>query len=121
LKVGIVGSRRRLDRKAVEELVASLPLDTIIISGGCRGVDSWAAEAGRDRGLEVIEYFPELPTKNSPRWQYTKAYYNRNAQIAADSDILYAFVSKDRTGGTENTIKHAHKMNTPVHIIEADK
>ena len=33
MKVGIVGSRRRTDKKAVEKLVESLPEDTTIVSG----------------------------------------------------------------------------------------
>jgi predicted Rossmann fold nucleotide-binding protein DprA/Smf involved in DNA uptake len=49
--VAIVGARRRTDRETVDRLVASLPADTVIMSGGAVGPDSWAAEAACKRGL----------------------------------------------------------------------
>ena len=116
MKVGIVGSRRRTDKKAVEKLVESLPDYTTIVSGGCKGVDTWAVEAGRGRGLRIMEYLPYKPPEDSPKWEYTKAYHTRNKKIAQASDIIYAFVAEDRTGGTENTIKYAQELGTPVEI-----
>lgn len=116
MKVGIVGSRRWKNRKMVETLVNELPDDTVIISGGCRGVDTWAADAAHRRGLEVIEFLPDLP-KEGPRWKYTQAYHARNKQIAASADVVYAFVAPDRKGGTESTIKHARKLGTQVLVI----
>jgi hypothetical protein len=59
---------------------------------------------------------PDLPAKGSPRYEFTKAYHKRNKLIADSSDILHAFVSPERTGGTENTIKHAIKAGIPVVI-----
>jgi predicted Rossmann-fold nucleotide-binding protein len=101
----------------VETLVASLPEETIVISGGCRGVDSWAAEAARSRGMKVIEYLPDLPLNLSSHWEFTRAYHARNRQIAENSDVIYAFVAPDRKGGTENTIKHAKKLGIRVEVI----
>ena len=115
-RVGIVGSRRFLNKEMVELLVNELPDETIIVSGGCRGVDTWAANAARLRGLQVIEFLPNLP-KSAPRWAYTKAYHERNKKIAENSDVIYAFVANDRTGGTENTIKHAQKLGVRVEIF----
>jgi hypothetical protein len=117
LKIGIVGSRRWKNQDAVEELVNTLPLDCTIISGGCRGVDTWAVETAKERGIEVAEYLPDLPLSGSPPWEFTKAYYARNRQIAENIDILYAFVTEDRRGGTENTIKHAMKLGVRVEVI----
>ena len=117
VKVGIVGSRRWHNREMVEALVEEFPVDTTIVSGGCRGVDSWAAEAAARRGLGVIVHVPDLPSSGSPYWEFTKAYHARNLKIAEDSDIIYAFVAADRKGGTENTIKHAQKLGIPVEVI----
>jgi len=36
--IGIVGARKFKDRKAVEDLVVSLPKDSIIVTSGCDGV-----------------------------------------------------------------------------------
>ncbi len=117
MRVGIVGSRRWQNREMVEALVNDLPLDSVIVSGGCRGVDSWAASAAHSRGLEVVEHLPCLPAGGGPRWVYTQAYHARNLKIVEDSDIIYAFVAADRKGGTENTIKHAQKLGIPVEVI----
>jgi predicted Rossmann fold nucleotide-binding protein DprA/Smf involved in DNA uptake len=117
MNVGIVGSRRWKSRSAVESLVKTLPADTTVVSGGARGVDSWAAEFARKRGLKVVEFLPDLPSNGSPRWEYTKAYHARNRQIAEHSEVVYAFVAPDRKGGTENTIKYAKELGVPVNII----
>jgi 8-oxo-dGTP pyrophosphatase MutT (NUDIX family) len=116
-RIGIVGSRRWSDRAAVENLVYTLPLNSTIVSGGCRGVDTWAREAAEERGIQVVEYLPALPPAGSPPWEFTKAYHSRNRQIAENIDVLYAFVTEDRRGGTENTIKHAMKLDVRVEVI----
>lgn len=117
MKVAIIGSRTRQDKQNVVDLVNSLPEDAVVISGGCRGVDTWAAEAAKARGLMVCEYLPNLPAKGSARHEFTKAYYARNKLIAEAADVVYAFVSADRKGGTENTIGHAKKAGTKVIIL----
>ena len=120
MNVGIVGSRRWKSRAAVETLVNTLSPNTTVVSGGARGVDSWAAEYARKRGLKVIEFLPDLPSNGNPRWEYTKAYHARNRQIVEHSHVVYAFVAPDRKGGTENTIKHAEDLGVPVNIINED-
>ena len=120
MNVGIVGSRRWKDRSAIESLVNTLPPYATVVSGGARGVDTWAVEGARARGLLVKEFLPDLPSNGSLRWEHTQAYYARNRQIAEYSDVIYAFVAPDRKGGTENTIKHANDIGTPVNIINED-
>ena len=120
MNIGIVGSRRWKSKKAVESLVNTFPADTTVVSGGAKGVDSWAAECARKRGLKVIEFFPDYPSFGSSRWEYNQAYYTRNRQIAEHSEVVYTFVALDRKGGTENTIKHAKELGVPVNIINED-
>ena len=120
MNIGIVGSRRWKNRAAIESLVKTLPPNTTVVSGGARGVDSWAAEFARKRGLKVKEFLPDLPSNGNPRWEYTKAYHARNRQIVEYSHVVYAFVAPDRKGGTENTIKHAKELGVPVNIINED-
>lgn len=102
-------------------LVAALPADSVVVSGGCRGVDTWAAEAARAWGLEVVEHKPRFPaTPNGRKMEYgemVRAYYNRNLRIVQDADVVYAFVAPDRRGGTENTIKHAQRLGVKVVIL----
>jgi len=113
MKYGIVGSRSRQDRGSVISFIDTLtPADTVI-SGGCRGVDTWAEEAAKSRGIPVVSYHADL-TGCKNRWQITDAYYARNKQIAEACDILVAFVASDRKGGTENTIKYAKKLGKKI-------
>ena len=116
-KVGIVGSRRRQDYCNIWELVDTFSKDTIVVSGVCKGPDKWATDHAKLKGLKIVEYLPDLPKSGSPRYEFTKAYYARNKQIAEDVDVLYAFAAPDRKGGTENTIEYAKKFNKEVHIL----
>jgi predicted Rossmann fold nucleotide-binding protein DprA/Smf involved in DNA uptake len=116
-RVGIVGSRKWANRQAVEELIKHFPAGTVVVSGGARGVDTWAVSFAQECGLEAVVHLPELPSPSSPRWEFTKAYYARNRLIAENVDVLYAFVADDRKGGTENTIQHALKLGVRVEVI----
>jgi len=114
-KVAIVGSRRRVDKHSVIELVDSLKKSDVIVSGGCVGVDTWAEKRAVERGMKTLIFKPPI---NAAKGYYdiVKAYYARNKQIAEAADIVYAFVSKHRKGGTENTIKYAKQLGKTVII-----
>ena len=117
MKIGIVGSQRRTDKKSIEELVASLPDGTIIVSGGCKkGVDKWATQAGRERGFPIMEFLQYKPPEDYSSWARSKSGYSRNRKIVEASDIIYAFVADDRTGETENIIKCAQDLEVPVEL-----
>ena len=116
MKIGIVGSRKRDCEQEIRELVNSLAPDDIVVSGGCIGPDLWAEEAAKNRGILTLVFLPVLPAKNTPLYEFTKAYYARNQEIAQAVDVLHAFVSPDRRGGTEHTIKCAKKLNKTVFI-----
>jgi predicted Rossmann fold nucleotide-binding protein DprA/Smf involved in DNA uptake len=120
MKIGIVGSRRRTDYDSVIKLVSGLPKDTVVVSGGCDGPDKWAEKAAKDRGLQVIVFLPQWPKPFNPdltREEVVKVFYDRNRKIAEISEKVYAFVSPDRRGGTENTIKHCEELGVPVEIL----
>lgn len=114
MRVGIVGSRRRQCSEEVEALVGTLPADAVVVSGGCRGVDTWAVEAAKARGLQT-EVFSPQPKGPGYKWM-CRAYTERNKKIAESVDVLHAFPSADRKGGTEQTIRFAEKRGVPVII-----
>jgi predicted Rossmann fold nucleotide-binding protein DprA/Smf involved in DNA uptake len=116
MRYGIVGSRERSDRHSVESFVSGLSAGDTVISGGCRGVDTWAEECARGRGLEVIVLLPE-PTAGGGYYAKVREYHARNRRIAEACDVLVAFVSTARKGGTENTIAHARRAGKPVVIL----
>lgn len=115
LRIAIVGSRRRntlTDRKIVFQIVSSalaaFPEKIIVVvSGGAVGPDTFAREAAEHFGVGYREY----PIKRDPpitsRWEFVQRAFGRNRDIVIDSDIGFALVSKDRKGGTENTLEHA--------------
>lgn len=115
MKIGIVGSRRRQCEEAVRELVRNLPAGSTVVSGGCRGVDSWAEDEAVKVGLAVEIHRPQ---KEGTRYvDACRAYSERNRKIAESADILYAFVASDRKGGTEQTIRFARKAGAEVRIL----
>jgi len=115
MKIAIVGSRRYTNRAKVEKVVDELPQNTIIVSGGCRGVDTWAVERAKKRNLKTIVFLPKIPKKGT-RWEIVEAYYKRNARVCRESDKIIAFVAEDRRGGTENTLRTAKKLNKKIDI-----
>ena len=65
--VAIVGSRGYRDERAVREYVDSLPDDTVIVTGGARGVDNREASAAHGQGdIASDEDAPRRPGQLDP-------------------------------------------------------
>ena len=116
MRIGVIGSRKFKNLTSVQEFIKSLSHDSIIVSGGCSGPDTWAIEEASLIGLETLVFLPEKVLKGSPRYKFTESFYARNRLIVENSDIIHAFVSENRKGGTEYTIKYATKKGIPVII-----
>lgn len=113
MKLAIVGSRTYPDLDAVYNYVASLPDDTIIISGGARGVDRTAESAAREFGLQV-DIHPA-------QWgKYGKsAGYRRNADIVNACDELVAFWDGE-SKGTLHSIHTASDLGKRVTVYDVN-
>ena len=96
--VAVVGSRDYPRPEKVKEFVSKLPIDTIVVSGGARGVDSWAAEAAQEAGLEVEEYLPEWDKYGR------SAGFRRNKDIEENADRCIAFWD-GKSRGTRHTME----------------
>jgi predicted Rossmann fold nucleotide-binding protein DprA/Smf involved in DNA uptake len=117
MKIGIVGSRKRRDKEKVFALVDELSPDDVVVSGGCKGVDRWAEQRAKERGIKTIIYRPDL--KNVlHKGDMVERYYARNRKIVEECDILYAFVSPEgeEAGGAGYTVKYARKIGRKVVI-----
>jgi hypothetical protein len=89
-----------------------------IVSGACnRGGDLFAEKIAKDYGVPILLF----PARWSHKWNADigkfergvldkTAGFARNADIAGHSDVIIACVSKDRSGGTEDTIKKFDKI-----------
>ena len=110
MRVAIVGSRDygRLDQ--VRTYIDLLPEFTVILSGGARGVDQCAAEAARERGLEVQEYLPDWKSLGR------KAGVARNALVVDQADLVVAFWD-GKSRGTKNAIDLARNMCKPFAVV----
>lgn len=118
IHVGIVGSRTFPQLDLVEKFVGQLPLEVVVVSGGARGVDSAAASAARSRGMEVIEYHPDLAGCHNIK-ERNQRFFDRNQLIVDKVACLIAFTEK-HIGGTWDTIKRARQAGKRVDIIGAD-
>ena len=113
-KVAIVGSRDYPHRQRVYDYVAALPYDTTVISGGAPGVDSWAEDAARERGLRVS-------VKHADWDIYGRAAGPiRNTAIVAPADRVVAFWD-GKSPGTADTIRKARDAGLPVEVIGLDE
>ena len=109
MNVAIVGSRDYPHPEHVWSYVATLPADTLVVSGGARGVDAWAAAAATRHGLQVKVYPAD--------WErYGKsAGYRRNASIISAADRVVAFWT-GTSPGTAHSIRLARQQGKPVEI-----
>lgn len=116
-KIGIIGTRRRDTAEAFSKIIAKFfeiyePGDWIV-SGGCqKGGDRFAEKLAREHGIPIIIFHAN--------WKKFKggAGFIRNEDIAKESGVIIASVSKDRTGGTEDTIKKYQKMDkTEIYLV----
>ncbi len=93
----------------------------MLISGGCpEGADSFAEKAADYFGVSMLVHYPVKIPKATSKQEATDRFYARNRKIAMDCDILYAMISPDRTGGSENTIKYALSFGKTVVLIFPD-
>lgn len=116
MKIAIVGSRFRTCRDEVFKAVAELEDGDVVVSGGAKGVDSWAAEAAMDRGLTVV-IFTVKDVKE--QMNYVAKLMARNTLIAKECDRVIAFPQHQVDpghGGTWDTVRKAKKMGKPVDI-----
>ena len=113
MKVAIVGSRDFPQWYKVWEFVTYLPPDTVVVSGGARGVDTSAVEAATACGLKVEVYRADWKRYG------LSAGFKRNQQIVDAADRVVAFwdgVSR----GTADTLDKAALARKPIRIIRSD-
>lgn len=110
-RIAVVGCRTGIEQDAVYQLIDRMePLTTVVISGGAKGVDTWAVERAAERGIKTVVI--------RPNWKkYGRgAGFKRNREIVLAADEVAAFWD-GKSRGTENTIKHAVRLGRPVAIF----
>src|SRR5690349_2451214 len=116
MKIAVVGSREWVDYGLVEQVLDNLLTqysDPItIISGGARGVDSYAERWARSRGL-----FTRI---HRPDWSRgKKGALERNSLIVEDADMVIAFWDGE-SRGTLDTIRKTLSAGKVLWIVGTD-
>lgn len=107
MKLAIIGSRNCPPIR-IEDYFPFVP-DTIV-SGGARGVDSYAKHYAVNHNIPIIEYLPDYK-------QYGRsAPFLRNIQIVETCDYLLAFWD-GVSHGTKFTIDYANRYGVPHKVI----
>jgi len=117
MKIAVVGSREFCDMNFVQNIVSKeLMNKDILISGGARGVDTWAEEVLPilNNGLLNFKVSKRI---FKPDWdKYGKsAGYKRNKLIIDEADKVIAFWS-GKSKGTKHSIDLAIQAGKPIDI-----
>ena len=114
-RILICGDRNWKDVKTIENFVRSLPPDTVIIHGDCRGADKIADKAAKENGLKVETF--------SAKWEkYGRAagpIRNRRMILDGKPDRVVAFhddISKSK--GTADMLKQARKQGISYEVFQ---
>lgn len=125
--LAVVGSRRyrggqTMVREVLADFLAAAVCEVRVVSGGCRGPDTWAVAEARETGCAVQDYLPDLTGLGpaAPRWAWTRRYHERNERLAEACDGMLAFVADDRRGGTEHAIACARRLGKRVVVVPGD-
>ena len=135
-KIIVAGPRECTDKDLIYEAIdfgiKELGKPTMIVAGGCIGVDKMAIEYAKEHGFNYVEDYADwnnikvqgavIKERVNP-WTKKKEKYNanagfqRNERMASYSDALIA-INIGNTPGTSNMIKIAKDFNLKVYIYE---
>lgn len=123
--IGIIGSRSFADNSVgririqnhIGRFVGKTKHGTVIVSGGARGVDSWAVTSARSHGRTAKEFLPD------PNIPTPARFFIRNKKlvdyIASDGieGAIIAFADVGSCRGTMHAVRLAKKQNVPVMLL----
>jgi len=112
-KVAIVGSREWSDYEIIRDYVYSLDANDTVVSGGARGVDSFAEFYAIERGLDVLIFRADWDQHGR------RAGLIRNHDIVQKCDRLVAFWDGKSTG-TQHSVRLAREADKPVLLLRPD-
>lgn len=109
-RIAVVGSRDYFSKYLVERFVYLLPREWTVVSGGSRGVDSWAEQTAQHHFRYVDVYYANWKKFGK------SAGFIRNNEIVNNCDAVVAFWD-GKSKGTRHTIQLAKNLNKPCIII----
>ena len=118
MKLAVVGSRtlnHESYRVTVYKLIDAHGQDlTEIVSGGAKGIDTFAADYARERGMLLTEFLPD--------WEQfgRSAGYRRNVQIVTYADQVLALWD-GTSRGTQHSVNLAREYNRPCYVYHIQR
>jgi hypothetical protein len=113
-KIAVVGSREYGNESAVRRFVRAMDtLTNVLISGGAKGVDTWAEDEFRKMGGRVVSIRPNYNKHGRG------APLKRNTEIVLGADSVAAFWDGISTG-TLDTLTKAIKASKPLAVFGED-
>ena len=111
LRVAIIGSRDA-NEDCYNKIIENLPAEcSEIISGGAKGIDTYAKMVAQNLGIAYREFLPDYA-------KYGKyAPIQRNKLIIENADMVLGFWNF-QSRGTQSTIAECIKNNIPFKVIE---
>ena len=111
--IAVVGSRDYGDLDGGRNYVGCMASNSVVVTGGARGVDKAAEEAAKARGLDVIVIKPDWEKHGK------RAGFVRNEAIVKIADSVIAFWNR-QSAGTKSAIELAKKFKKRLLIVDQD-
>jgi hypothetical protein len=112
-RIAVVGSREYPDMKAVRQFVWEQERDTVIVSGGARGVDDEAVKEARRLGMPYEVHLADWATFGR------RAGIVRNKAIVDAADEVVAFWD-GKSRGTQSTMNFARAAGKPLRVVRSE-
>jgi hypothetical protein len=113
LRILICGDRNWNNFKIIEDFILTLPKDTVIIEGDCRGADKISGYLARKHGLEVIP----VPAKWNTYGKKAGPIRNQEMLNKYKPELVVAFHNDIKhSKGTKAMITQAIKAGIQVEI-----
>lgn len=118
-RVLICGSREWGDVEAVRSRIAALPEETVIVTGGARGVDRIAEDVARELGRERMVFRARWDVEGRSAAADPASQNSRT--LDSDPDLVIAFRAGGESPGTDDCIAQARRRGIPVEVVEPDR
>jgi len=118
MKVLICGDRNWTDEETIKAYIRTLPPDSVVINGRCRGADSIARFAAKEYGYEVEDY----PAAWEKQGRAAGPIRNKKMLDKGKPEIVIAFHDDlEHSKGTKDMIRQARAAGIPVEVRSSNK
>lgn len=115
MKILVCGSREGVPLEVVAKELSQFPPQTILVQGGCRGVDQMAAAIAKELDFQVKTY----PANWEVHGKLAGPIRNRDMYDLEKPDLTIGFCDRlENTKGTKHMIEYARSQGGQVKVVE---